>query len=166
MKSIIAIVALLLLGACASPEPPKTRTYSAPAPQVETQNRLSRVQLSTRGGVHYIPVGISGVCCFPFVLDSGASDVSISPDLFKAMIKDGVITKEHIIDIQKYQTANGVVPGIRFVIPDLQIGTLTVKNVVGSVTPGSNVLLLGQSFLRKFKSYAINNQTHQLIVAY
>jgi len=82
------------------------------------------------------------------------------------MIKDGVITKEHIIDIQKYQTANGVVPGIRFMIPNLQIGTLTVKNVVGSVTPGSNVLLLGQSFLRKFKSYAIDNQTHQLIVAY
>ena len=51
-------------------------------------------------------------------------------------------------------------------IPNLQIGTLTVKNVVGSVTPGSNVLLLGQSFLRKFKSYAIDNQTHQLIVAY
>jgi hypothetical protein len=39
-----------------------------------------------------------------------------------------------------------------------------VQNVVGSVAPASGTLLLGQSFLGRFKSWSIDNSRHALVL--
>ena len=111
-----------------------------------------------------VDVAINGICCAPFILDSGSSDVSVSPRLFKAMVDGGHVTKDMLIDVTTYQTANGMTPGVRFHMPPLTLGALTIYNVVGSVSPDSDLLLLGQSFLGHFRSWSIDNQTDELVL--
>ena len=55
-------------------------------------------------------------------------------------------------------------PSKTFQIHSLTIGHTTVENVVGSVAPPEADLLLGQGFLRRFKSWTIDNNNHQLIL--
>jgi hypothetical protein len=52
----------------------------------------------------------------------------------------------------------------RFVIRTLKVGDKTLENVVGGIAPVAGSLLLGQSFLSRFKSWAIDNQKRALIL--
>jgi clan AA aspartic protease (TIGR02281 family) len=138
---------------------------AAPVPQYQ----LAYAPLTqARSGTYYVDVGIDGVCCFKMMLDTGASDVSVPMGLWYAMIQGGRITNDDHIDVARYRTASGVVEGLRFIMPPMQIAGVTVRGVVGSVTKGDrgSTILLGQSFLRKFRSWQINNATGQLILAY
>lgn len=174
MRELKYLMALaVVLSACSGEPPAPPIAYSpppapppAPPAQQSSGLKLERIALTSRGGggTFRVGVGISGVCCFLFVLDSGASDVSVPPDMLRAMVNDGLITEADLIDVQTYQTASGEVEGLRFRMP-VQIGTLTVRNVVGSVSEGS-ALLLGQSFLKKFRFWAIDNAKHQLVLGY
>ena len=104
------------------------------------------------------------MCCASFTVDSGAADVSVSPIIFRAMVKGGYVTKEDLIDVQNYTTANGVVEGLRFRMPPMTVGGHTVYDVIGSVSENSDHMLLGQSFLRKFKFWAIDNAAGVLVL--
>jgi hypothetical protein len=46
----------------------------------------------------------------------------------------------------------------------LKVGDRTLENVTGSIAPVDGSLLLGQSFLRRFKSWSIDNQREALIL--
>lgn len=166
-RMALVVLAAIALPACASESPP-SRVASLPATQPQrAPTNLVRVPMVRKGSsVFTVQVGISGVCCFPFMLDSGASDVSVPPRIFRAMVKDGVVTKDDLIDVVKYRTAGGTVDGIRFRMPPLTVGGLTVYGVLGSVSPSTpdGMLLLGQSFLNRFEFYAIDNQTHELVL--
>lgn len=152
----IAMAVLPLVAACAdAPAPATTAAVAAPA--------SIRVPLQARGGTHTIPVGIAGYD-FPFVVDSGAADVSVSAELFQAMVADGLITKADLIDVVNYQTANGVVAGLRFRCPPLTVGGRTVYGVICSTHRGATMLLLGQSFMQKFRAWAIDNATGELVL--
>jgi clan AA aspartic protease (TIGR02281 family) len=165
-KGLLAGVGLMALTACGAPEQ-QSRPQAAPAaPQ---QQRVIREQLEQGGsGTYYVNVGIADKCCFRMVLDTGASDVSVPIDLWYVMLKGGAIAEADHIDVVKYGTANGVVEGLRFRMPPMTIGGITVHNVIGSVSKNSRgqSILLGQSFLQKFKAWSINNATGQLVLAY
>jgi hypothetical protein len=45
-----------------------------------------------------------------------------------------------------------------------RVGARVLENVVGSVAPVQGGLLLGQSFLSRFKSWSIDNQRQVLIL--
>jgi hypothetical protein len=49
------------------------------------------------------------------------------------------------------------VPTNTFVIRSLQVGDILIENVTGSVSPAAGSLLLGQSFLQRFKSRSMDN---------
>jgi predicted aspartyl protease len=51
-----------------------------------------------------------------------------------------------------------------FKIRSLRIGELIIEDVKASVTPSHASLLLGQSFLERFKSWSIDNTTHELLL--
>lgn len=142
----------------------------ADAEQVATvQSNAIRVPLLSNAGVHYVKLSIAGVCCFLFVIDSGSADVTVSPTLFKAMIKGGYVGKDELIDVQSYRTASGaIIEGVRFRMPPMTIEGLTVRNVTGSVSEGTEdtAMLLGQSFLQKFRYWAIDNRASQLVLGY
>lgn len=165
---LAALAAGLFLAACAPPPPPPAAppvtVAASPAPPPVPSTQYVRVPLTDSGGTPHVEVAIAGVCCFPFTVDSGAADVSVSPRLFAAMRKGGHVTDEDLIDVQKYRTANGVIEGIRFRMPPMTIGGRTVYGVVGSVSPGSHMMLLGQTFLRKFRFFAIDHAAGVLVL--
>jgi len=151
----------------ASPPPPvwgreQWRDTSVP------QQQVARAPLYQRGGTFYVDVAIDGVCCFKMMIDSGASDVSVPVSLWYAMMKGGHINEADNFAVARYSTANGVVEGLRFRMPPLTIAGVTVRNVIGVVSKNDmgKTILLGQSFLRKFKAWQINNATGQLLLAY
>lgn len=139
-----------------------------PAPPPPTQRVAYAQMLHARSGTYYVDVAIAGTCCFKMLLDTGASDVSVPVSLWYAMLKGGHITREDHIGVANYSTANGVVEGLRFRMPPMTIAGVTVHNVVGSVTKNDTgkTILLGQSFLQKFKAWQIDNTAGRLILAY
>jgi predicted aspartyl protease len=48
------------------------------------------------------------------------------------------------------------------VIRSLKIGDKTLENVVGAIVPVAGGLLLGQSFLSRYKSWSIDNHAGTL----
>jgi aspartyl protease family protein len=98
-----------------------------------------------------------------FVLDSGASDISISEDLENELIKNGVIKRENYKASALYKLADGsIVQKRRLTLPALTIGNVTLTNVSASIGIGSTPLLLGKSFLDRFKSWTIDNSSQIL----
>jgi hypothetical protein len=123
------------------------------------------VPLQVEGRTFVVPVTINGQLTLNFILDTGASDVSIPGDVVLTLVRTGTITKADFLGEQKYQMADGTsVPSQRFVIRSLKVGDRLLENVTGSVAPVAGSLLLGQSFLTRFKSWSIDNQKRALIL--
>jgi predicted aspartyl protease len=51
-----------------------------------------------------------------------------------------------------------------FRIRSLKVGDRVLENVLGSVSSMNGSLLLGQSFLGRFKSWSIDNSRHALVL--
>jgi predicted aspartyl protease len=103
----------------------------------------SAVPMVRDGGTFKVPVTINGQLTLQFVVDSGATDVSIPTDVVSTLFRTGTITDADFLDKQTYQLADGsTIPSQRFVIRTLKIGDITLENVVGSIAPAAGSLLL------------------------
>lgn len=123
-----------------------------------------KVQLTSEGGVLSVPVTINGLVRANFTVDSGASVVVIPEDLFISLIKQGGVTKSDYIGSEQYTLADGsVVESPVFTIRKLTVGDVTMRDIRGTVTKSGGSLLLGQSFLKRFKKWHINNDSQELI---
>ena len=139
-------------------------TYVGSTPPPGYKPSGNRVALVQRGGVYTVPVLINDVIPLHFVVDSGASDVTIPADVVGTLIRMGKITDKDFVGEQKYRLADGsIITSKTFIIRSLKVGDVTVTNVLGSVADVKGSLLLGQSFLKKFKTWSIDNTKHELI---
>ena len=139
-----------------------TKTETA-LPQVSANTH--RVQLVKEVGIYTVPVLINDVLMLHFVVDSGAADVTIPADVVMTLIRTGTIKDNDFIGNQKYQLADGsVIDSKQFIIRSLKVGDQIVENVNGSVGDVKGSLLLGQSFLEKFKSWSMDNASHELVL--
>jgi clan AA aspartic protease (TIGR02281 family) len=137
----------------APPEPPVLDSGATVVPMV------------SEGGTFVVPVKINDQITLNFIVDSGASDVAVPADVVSTLVRTGTITDADFLGKQTYRLADGsTVPSQRFVIRSLKVGDKILKNVVGSVSPSASDLLLGQSFLNRFKSWSIDNQRGTLIL--
>jgi predicted aspartyl protease len=83
----------------------------------------------------------------------------------RTLLRTETTAESDFLGKQTYRMADGsTVPSERFVIRSLKVGNKTLKNVTGSVAPVEGELLLGQSFLSRFKSWSIDNQNQALIL--
>ena len=147
--------------ATAARVPPVTAPFQAPVGGMGE----SAVPMISDGGTFKVPVTINGQLTLNFVIDSGASDVSIPADVVLTLWRTGTITEADFQGKQTYQMADGsTVPSQRFVIRSLKVGDKVSENVTGSIAPLAGSLLLGQSFLTGFKSWSIDNQRQALIL--
>lgn len=130
------------------------------------QTNAKRINLKDVDGVYSIPVKINNVLTLDFVLDLGASDVSISPDVFLVLLKTGTIDDNDFVGNKSYQLADGTVIKSDVVnIKMLTIGGINIENVTASIAKSINApLLLGQSALKKLGSYRIDNDKKLLII--
>jgi hypothetical protein len=122
------------------------------------------VPMQSEGGVYVVPVLINSAITLNFVIDSGAADVSIPADVVMTLFRTGTLKDSDFLDEKTYVLADGSkVPSQTFRIRSLKVGDKVLENVVGSVATVKGSLLLGQSFLGRFKSWSLDNTTHALV---
>lgn len=140
---------------------PKTVSTSSSS----SSTRSDGVSLVEEGGTYTVPVTINDVLPLNFVLDSGASDVSIPADVVLTLIRTGTLKESDFIGSQTYKLADGsTIESDQFTIRSMTVGGRRVTDVTGSVADVEGSLLLGQSFLRKFKAWSIDNNQHKLFL--
>jgi clan AA aspartic protease (TIGR02281 family) len=145
-------------------KPPFTEPEAVTHP---TQSGTFRVEapLKKEGGTFVVPVQINGAITLDFTVDSGAADVSVPADVFSTLARTGTIKDSDIIGEETYVLADGSKSqSVTFTIRSLKVGDRIVENVRGSVAPSRGSLLLGQSFLERFKSWSIDNTKHVLLL--
>jgi uncharacterized protein YecT (DUF1311 family) len=124
-----------------------------------------RIPLHLEGGAFTVPVLINKTLVLNFGLDSGAADVSIPKDVVLTLMRTGTIGDADFLGRQTYRLADGsTVPSETFRIKSLTIAGKIIENVTGSVAPVQGQPLLGQSFVRRLKSWSIDNQRQVLVL--
>jgi clan AA aspartic protease (TIGR02281 family) len=143
---------------------PATREKVAELPN----SKLSQVRVPLKmsgGGTFLVPVEINGKMTLDFILDSGAADVALPDDVFATLKRTGTVKDGDISGQRTYVLADGSkTQSATLIIRSLKVGDITVENVSASVAPSQGGLLLGQSFLRRFKSWSIDNATGALVL--
>lgn len=105
---------------------------------------------------HYVASGRINGEPVTFMVDTGASDVSVPAHLARRLgLKGGTP--------MTYNTANGPVMGYRTVIDSIDIGGLRLHDVLGSLNPGmqGDEVLLGMSVLKRLE---FSQQGRELIL--
>jgi clan AA aspartic protease (TIGR02281 family) len=140
---------------------------SAPAAEDSAGKVGSTTNITMRrdAGTFTVPLSINNALKLDFVVDSGAADVSIPADVVLTLVRTGTITDRDFLGQRTYRLADGYsLPSLVFRIRSLSTGDLVVTNVVASVAPAQGTLLLGQSFLGRFKSWSVDNNSHTLLL--
>jgi clan AA aspartic protease (TIGR02281 family) len=136
-----------------------------PAPVGPPDSDTTEIRLRNHNGTFEVPVTINGAVTMPFAIDSGASDVSVSADVMAKLIQAGTVSRSDFRGKQVYHLADGsAVSSETFRIHTLKVGDREVRDVMASVTNDADSLLLGQSFLTRFRSWSIDNQRQVLLL--
>ena len=91
--------------------------------------------------------------------------MSIPADVVLTLMRTNTISQQDFLGQQTYVLADGSkVPSQQFRIRSLKVGNKTIENVVASIASVNATILLGQSFLRKLKSWSVDNEQHVLIL--
>ncbi len=137
--------------------PPSSRSPSA--------NFSIAIPMKREGGTYVVPVLINNAITLDFVVDSGATDVSIPADVVLTLIRTRTLGDTAFIGERTYRLADGSTTTSKtFRLQSLRVGGKTIEGVIGSIAPVQGGLLLGQSFLSRFKSWSIDNSTHSLLL--
>jgi clan AA aspartic protease (TIGR02281 family) len=139
--------------------------YGPNAPNGLRVENGERVRMVESGGIYHVPVVINNELKLDFVVDSGASDVCIPADVVLTLTRTGTIKSSDFIGTETYRLADGSAVSSRtFIIRSLKVGDRTVTDVRASIADVHGALLLGQSFLKRFKSWSQDNSAHELIL--
>ena len=126
------------------------------------------VKLAERGGVFELPIRLNDVITLNAVLDSGSADVSVPEDVYRTLRRTGTISEEDARGEGVYKIADGSAQvQQKFRIRSITIANMTVRNVAASVMAddGNGDILLGQTFLKRFRSAAIDHQKQTLTLS-
>jgi clan AA aspartic protease (TIGR02281 family) len=116
-------------------------------------------------GTLQVPAVINGKISLNFTIDSGATDVSIPATVFSTLTRAGIVSPHDYLDKRLYKLADGSGEiSQRFRIRSLRVGKLEVRDVIASVGDSGGLLLLGQSFLSRLKSWSIDNERQALLI--
>lgn len=134
--------------------------------EVSSLNHLTEesINISKINGVYGLNAIFVGVSKYS-ILDSGASDVSLSIELETELISKKLIKKEDYIEPALYKIADGsIISTRRLILPNITIGGFLVRNVICSINPTDDIILIGQSVLNRFNSWKIDNERNLLIL--
>ena len=124
------------------------------------------IPLIKKNGVYQTPVTLNDLITLDFIVDSGAGDMFISPDVLLTLIRGKTITEDDYIGELLYSFANGKSESCKvYSLDNVKIGETVVKNVRCAVANSIiGEMLLGQSFLEKLGSYTVDYDKGQIII--
>lgn len=100
-----------------------------------------------------------------YILDSGASDMSIDDETYEYFDNSGLLTNENRLSDSKFQLADGsTIIFKRVLVPSFTINDVPIKKIEATRVQNGKPLLLGKSFLDSFKSWKIDNENSTLVV--
>ena len=145
-KYMITAAWLLLLGLLTLFFNDRLDKQHNPNQQLNTtaNGAIAEVQLKRNRFGHYVATGTINNQPVVFMLDTGATDVSIPVEIAdKLGLKRG--------QQAYYETANGTITAWRTTLDQVQLGPLVVGPVRASINPAdsSDAILLGMSFLQE-----------------
>jgi uncharacterized protein/predicted aspartyl protease len=165
------ILEMQIASAADQPVSPSSTLAALPAPQPGgtsppvAASQENEVGLTEAGGTFHVPVRINDALTLNFTVDSGASDVLIPADVMLTLVRTGTLGQADFIGKKTYQLADGTeLPSMTFTLRELRVGNHRLANVQASVGRVEGGLLLGQSFLSRFKSWTFDNGRHVLIL--
>ena len=140
--------------------------------KIETINPISETPTNTikfvksENGLIEVPVVLNDVLRINFIFDSGASEVSLSPDVALTLIRTGTITESDFLPDQTYTFADGSsAKSKRFLIRKLMIGNQTLTNIEASISKSIEApMLIGQNVMNKLGSVTIDYNNQLLII--
>ena len=119
-----------------------------PNQQVHSQKngQQNEVTLQRNRYGHYVTQGKINNQPVTFLLDTGASDISIPEKIAKKLrLKYG--------QERRYQTANGIIIGYLTNLKSVSIGNITLRDIRASINPkmDDDEILLGMTFLKNIE---------------
>jgi len=108
-----------------------------------SEGNVREVVLQRNRYGHYVATGLINGQKVEFLLDTGASDVSIPEAIARRL---GLERGQPII----YSTANGNITAYTTRIRELRLGAIELQDIPASINPykGDSTILLGMSFLK------------------
>ena len=124
------------------------------------------IQLQRDAGTYLLPVRVNDAITRDFLLDTGASEVTLPADVFLTLVRAHTINEDDFVGIGEYVLADGTKQtSRRFRLRQLQVGSHVIPGVIADVTPiQSNYPLLGQSFLSRISAWSIDNKQALLVL--
>lgn len=121
------------------------------------------INLVSRESQSKVKIKIGNISKY-FTIDSGASNIAISSNLERELLLEGLIKKENYNEDENFILADGSVIKCKIIIlNNIGIGNFIVNNVkIAIINNADTDLLLGKSFLDKFKKWTINNENDTL----
>lgn len=118
----------------------------------------NEVRMTPSGGVYEVPVTLNDVLRINFVLDTGAADVLISPDVALTLYRTGTIESGDWLPGRTYSFADGSsAKSSRFLLRSVQIGNRRLGSVACAISQNIGApMLLGQSVLERLGKYSID----------
>ncbi|QJD29332.1 retropepsin-like aspartic protease family protein [Methylococcus geothermalis] len=145
---------------CRSTEPSLSNTDELTSSNYleQDRNQTNELSLVQNGGVYEVPVTLNDVLKINVILDSGATDVSIAPDVALTLIRTGTIQKSDWLPGKIYQFADGSqAKSFRFRLRSVSIGNKHFENIPCSIANSLKApMLLGQSALKRLGKYTID----------
>lgn len=141
----------------------------SPVSAAEMEGAVTRAQemipIEAHDGAYVVPILVNGVLLLKFIVDSGSADVSIPAEVASSLRKLGTMSGANLLGSKTYLLADGSkVSSEIYRIESLKIGRLVMQNVTVRVSAEKSSLLLGQSFLRRLKSWSVDNSKQVLII--
>ena len=126
------------------------RLRSAVIPGYPLESGSHEMVLSEGEGGSYFVYGDVNGTRVRFLIDTGASDIVLSPS-----DADRIGIDRSSLDFGgRYETANGIGHGAHFVVDRLAVGNILMSDIPVSINQaGMSSSLLGMTFLRRLKSF-------------
>jgi aspartyl protease family protein len=123
-------------------------------PAKGTETGPTSIAFAAEADGHYHVYGSVDGTSISFLVDSGASDIVLSPGDARML----GMQPEHLDYTMMAQTANGTVRGAPVRLKTLKVGPIVMRDVPATVNGAEmSVSLLGMEFLRRLKSWGVQN---------
>ena len=134
----------------------------APAPAAHGQTVVKGEPMA---GTLIVAVAIDGAAPMSFAVDSGASLIVMPSAEAQPLFERGLLRPGDYRGQRPFQLANGTVTVARiYRLRSVRVGDREINDVLAAIYPGRGPSLLGQSFLKRFKSWSIDNRREALVL--